>query len=255
VLDLPSEVIEERFHLSKGEGAVKNGMGYPIEDTGGAFSLYTNTDSVSLAVFGQVSLLQQNGVKLHERLEILKEHPFINSLIKGASAREYQAHIISDGGRIKLKNLYGNGVLLCGEAGGLVNYFSVGVPPAMLSGLMAAETIELAMKKGDYSARTLKNYVKFLNTTSLPRMISQSRKFSNYLVKKGRKDIPLYRNHAAEAIEGMIVSEADFITKKPYPVVKFLYLKIGQDFVPRILRLPIRLVMQTCSFLVGLFKK
>ena len=123
------------------------------------------------------------------------------------------------------------------QLAGFNNYFLVGVPPAMLSGIMAAEAIELAVKKGDYSAGTLKNYVKFLKTTSLPRMIRQSRQFSNYLVKRGRRDIPLYRNYAAEAIEGLVVREADFITKEPYPIVKFLYLKIGQDFVPRIFRL------------------
>jgi electron transfer flavoprotein-quinone oxidoreductase len=252
VLDLPSEVIDERFQLKEGEGAIKECFGYPVHDMGGVFSLYTNIDSISLAIFGPVESLKQKKIKLYERLQQLKEHPYIDSLIKGASLREYQAHILSDGGRVKPKDLYADGVLLCGEAGGFMSSFWIGVPPAMLSGLMAAETISLARERKDYSAKTLQHYLNFLDKTALPRMLKQSRKVSNYLVKAGRRNLPTYSRNMAEAMEGMLLSEVTFVEDRPFPFLSFFYFKIGQDFVPRSLRGPIRLLIKVSSSLIGI---
>ena len=148
-------------------------------------TLYTNTDSVSLAVFARLDELKRKKIKLHEQFEMLKQHPYIDNLSKGATLREYEAHLLPDGGRVKPKNLYGNGVLLCGEAGGITDTITgMGIPTCMLSGMMAAETIEDAVKKKDFSKRTLKNYLKYLDSTALIDMVHESRKASDYSGKR-----------------------------------------------------------------------
>ena len=63
----------------------------------------------------------------------------------------------------------------------------VGAPTAMLSGMMAAETIELAIRKNDYSARVLKNYVNYLDSTSLLRtMYSTNKSDKLHLRQRGQ---------------------------------------------------------------------
>lgn len=236
VLDLPEEVIEERFQLKKGEGAIKDGFGYPVEDVGGVFSLYTNRNSLGLAIFGPISALRDQQVNLEERLEQMKEHAYIRELIKGAELRQYLAHVLADGGRVRPGKLYTSGLLLCGEAGGFNSGFWIGVPPAMLSGAVAAETVALAKEKGDFSEKTLKRYVSLLDRTDLLRMLREARRVSNYMVKKGRRKLPVYNRSLADAFEGVLTNEVTFSKKKTLPLLGVLSRLAGRSLVPRIFK-------------------
>jgi electron transfer flavoprotein-quinone oxidoreductase len=241
VLDLPPEVINERFQLSDGIGSIMKLFGYHRHglNLSGA-SIYTNTDSVGMGAYARPSELAKTGIKLHEHLEALKQHPYIHNLIRGATLREYSAHLLSDGGHVEPKNLYGDGVLLCGEAGGIMQGGTgMGVPTCMLSGMMAAETIEDAVKSGDFSAGTLKNYLRYLSSTTLLDMVRQSRKTSNYLARKGATQIRVYVKAAADTYNKYSESDVDYISRTFYPLLTNLYLKIGQHFTPRLLRWPV----------------
>lgn len=231
VLDLPPETIEERFNLDKGEGACLECFGYPVKDICGATTLYTNKDSVCLAVFGWVDALKENGIDLYERLQQAKEHPFINKLVRDSKTREYQAHMISDGGRISFSNLYSDGVLLCGEAGGFVIYY-VGIPTAMLSGIMAAETVALAVEKKDYSAKTLGNYIPFLKTTSLGRSLYENRRFSDYLVKSGKKNVPVLLDRVMQVAGESFAGEFSFLNPEPSGGAGKIFLSIAEQKLP-----------------------
>ena len=155
--------------------------------------------------------------------------------------------MLPDGGWIKPENLYADGVILCGEAGGFNTYSWVGVPPGMLSGMMAAKAIALAKQKRDYSAGTLGGYIDFLNQTALPDEMAKSKKTSDFLIKSGRKNIGRYRAAAMEVVEGVLKSELDFLDDQPYPAGKIIYEKIAVDFVPRFLRWLVRLLMSLAS--------
>lgn len=255
VLDLPSTVIEERFHLLGEEGSVIHGVGcYPVDDVLGGFSLYTNKDSVSLAIFGTVNSLKEKQIKLHERLEMLKNHPHVKRHLNGSSLREYEARLLSYGASTTLNRLYADGVILCGDAGGFQSASYVGVPGAMLSGMMAAETIEVAIKKNDFSRRTLKNYIKYIDTTALPHFYKEAKRMNKLMIKNSVK-IPAYVRCITEICDGLSKDNIEFINKKRYPVVSVLYFTIIQDFIPFILRLPLNAIIKTVMFFLKLIKK
>ncbi len=241
VLDLPSEVINERFQLTDGIGCEQGVYCYNLNELD-VFSatLYTNLDSVSLAVFARLDELQKKNIQLHEQLEMLKQHPYVHNLIKDATLREYQAHILSDGGRIKPKNLYGNGLLLCGEAGGITDTDSgMGVPTCMLSGMMAAETIGDAVKMNDFSKRSLKKYLKYLDSTALLDMLHTSRKESDYWAGAKRSETPRQMETAAGIYNRYWETDVDYMSKHAFSLPIELFLGLGQYRVPGFLRLPV----------------
>jgi electron transfer flavoprotein-quinone oxidoreductase len=236
VLDLPSDVINERFHLRDREGCIQECYYYPTRDGNVGYTLYTNNDSVSLAIFGIVETLKRGKLRLHEELDELKKHPYVHSLIGGGKLREYQAHIITIGEPVDPKTLYADGVLLCGEAGRLMNESGTGAPTSMLSGMMAAETIELAIRKSDYSAKVLKNYVNYLDSTSVLRTMYSSKKMSSYIYGRGGNSLPEYREAIAQLMETNLRERVDFIKREPYPFWKNAYLEVGRHFAPAFIR-------------------
>ncbi|MEW6553406.1 MAG: FAD-dependent oxidoreductase [Actinomycetota bacterium] len=255
VLDLSPEVLEERFQLAPGEGICYEMVGHAVEDILGATTLYTNRDSISLATFGWVDRLRDVGIDLHDRLQRVKEHPFIASLIAGSELREYQAHMISNGGRLGFSNLYSHGVLLCGEAGGFMDYAYIGVPPGMLSGMMAAETIERAARKRDFSADTLGGYVSSLEKTGLARMLYNSRAAGNYLVNSGKANLPGYLEHLVDIMGNIFEDEVTFMDPEPYAYGRDLYERIAENWVPGPLRRPLRAAVKAYAPLGSAMRK
>jgi len=255
ILDLPPEVLEERFQLAAGEGICLEMGGYAVEDIMGVSSLYTNKDSISLAIFGWVDKIKELGIDLHDRLGLLKQHPYIASLIAGAEMREYQAHIISNGGRMDFGKLYSDGVLLCGEAGGFMSFSYVGVPPGMLSGMMAAETIAQARKKYDYSADALSIYITYLEKTGLARTLYNSRAANKYIVDHGKANIPGYMDHLLKIMGNIVEDEVNFMDPEPYPYAREFYRNIAENSVPQPLRRPVRAAMKACAPLGSAMRK
>jgi len=236
VLDLPSDVINERFQLRDGEGCTQECYYYPMGDVNGGYTLYTNNDSVSLAIFGIVEMLKEGKTRLQDELDELKRHPYMQSLVGGATLREYQAHIITIGEPVDPKTLYADGVLLCGEAGRLMDASGTGVPTSMLSGMMAAETIELAIRRNNYSAKVLKNYVNYLDSTSLLRTMYSGSKMASYIYGRGGDSLPEHRETLARLMEMSLREGVDFIKREPYPFWKNAYLEVGRHFAPALIR-------------------
>jgi flavin-dependent dehydrogenase len=94
-------------------------------------------------------------------------HPYIARLIEGARAREYQAHLIPWGGAGDMERLYGDGVLLAGDAGRFSTKEGIGSWPAMASGAAAASTVKHACERGDYTRATLAIYRDYLDKEGL----------------------------------------------------------------------------------------
>jgi electron transfer flavoprotein-quinone oxidoreductase len=162
ILDLPAEVIEERFALRPGEGVLSLFTG-SISGPGGNrgvyyTELYTNQDSLSLTSEVPLDVLLACGVPAYDAMAARERHPYIARLIQGATLREYQAHLIPWGGVPDLGCLYGDGVLLAGDAGKFVNSDGVGSWPAMASGAAAARTVKHACERGDFSRAALAVY-------------------------------------------------------------------------------------------------
>ncbi|MCF8070433.1 MAG: FAD-dependent monooxygenase [Desulfobacterales bacterium] len=247
VLNLPAEVINDRFQLTDGLGAELGLWNYDVNNfKSGTGTLYTNTDSISIAAFASVADLKNKNMKLHAYLEKFKQHPYINALIKDGTLREYQAHILSNGGRIAPEKLYGDGVLLCGEAGAIMDTMSgMGVPTCIVSGMMAAETIEMAVKKRDFSAGTLKNYLKYLDSTSLLDMVYESSKVGEYWDGAGKDEMPDDIKAVADCYNKWW--DVDYMSKDYYPLMANLFFKIGKHFMPKILRWPLGAAIKITS--------
>ncbi|NUM30758.1 MAG: geranylgeranyl reductase family protein [Bacteroidetes bacterium] len=97
----------------------------------------------------------------------------------------------------KKMKISGNNFLLCGDAASLIDPFTgEGVASAMLSGKLAAETIEEAMEKDDFSATILRKYdLKYFKTTQAETRIStilqkliRNEKLFNFVLKRISKN-------------------------------------------------------------------
>ena len=161
VIQLPRQVIEQRFNLH-GEGGIAwefigtFSRGIP----GGAF-IYTNKESLSVGVVVQLSGLTEKTVSANDLLEDFKRHPEVENLFADGDLVEYSAHLVPVGGKVMMPTLYTDGMLVAGDAAGLTLITGLvleGANFAIASGKAAAETVIRAKKAGDYSKRTLSRY-------------------------------------------------------------------------------------------------
>lgn len=159
VVGLPPEVIESRFNLEPGQGATIEIYGAVTQGMSGYGFIYTNRDSLSVGVGVLVSHLMRTRIAPYELLERLKQHPLVRPLLAGGETLEYSAHAIPEGGVRAMPKLYGEGVLVAGDAAMMVNgLHREGSNLAMAAGRMAGETVVEAKRRGDFSARTLSLY-------------------------------------------------------------------------------------------------
>lgn len=164
VLFLPEEKLKERFNLEGNEGIAIEYFGEATKGLPGSGFIYTNKDSISVGVGATVSSFMKSKIKPSELIEEFKAHPHIKPLLRGTEIREYLAHLIPEGGFEKIPRLFGNGILVTGDAAGFVNtsLYHEGTNLAMASGIAAAEAVIYAKEKGDYSADILSVYQKHL---------------------------------------------------------------------------------------------
>ncbi|MFH1646543.1 MAG: FAD-dependent oxidoreductase [Chloroflexota bacterium] len=165
LLGLPEAAINERFHLVRDEGADISFVGATGGMRGGGF-LYTNRESVSVGLVVHLDSLRAAGKTPYDVLNEFLGHPLLRKLLKGAEPLEYSAHLIPEGGYKAMPKLYTDGLMLAGDAAGLVYTNGInleGINLAMTSGVLAAETAIKALEAGDYSARTLALYKKKLD--------------------------------------------------------------------------------------------
>ncbi len=159
VIKLPSEVINDRFHVNDDEGCIYEIFGGPMLGMLGLGFMYTNKNSVNIGLGVTLSELVDRGLKPYELLDKLKKHPEIAPLIKDGELLEYSAHLIPEGGYKKVPLLFGAGVMVCGDAAMFVNNMHwEGTNLAMISGKIAGETAVIALGKQDFSETALSHY-------------------------------------------------------------------------------------------------
>ncbi len=156
-LSLPAEFIEERFGLHPGEGAIISYSGATTYDLVGSAAIFTLREGLSVVVGAYLDQMVAAGVGVDEMMTRFKTHPLIEPYLKGAVTQEFSAHLIPMGGYNAVPKLYGDGVMICGDAAQLVNA-KEGTNLALKSGLLAGETYLNARKRGDFSAQGLGDY-------------------------------------------------------------------------------------------------
>jgi len=164
VLALPAHVIEDRFGLGSREGLDIEVVGCTRGIPGGGF-LYTNHDTVSVGVVVSLNGLAGSGVRPEELIADFKAHPAIAPWLKGATVKEYGAHLIPEGGYDAMPALAADGLLIAGDAAGMTLAAGIwleGVNFAIGSGLAAGRTAAAAIASGDCSQAGLRGYRKAL---------------------------------------------------------------------------------------------
>ncbi|MBL7633040.1 FAD-dependent oxidoreductase [Frankia nepalensis] len=160
VLSLPREVIDERFSLRGQEGLDIEMLGCTRGIPGGGF-LYTNTDTVSIGAVLALPGLVEAKVRPEEIIAGLKAHPAIAPYLRGATVKEYAAHLIPEGGYDHMPPLATDGLLLTGDAAGMTLAAGIwleGVNFAIGSGLVAGKVAAEAAAAGDASKKRLGRY-------------------------------------------------------------------------------------------------
>lgn len=202
VLGLDAAIIRERFHVAGDEGMALEYLGAITENVRGGAFLYTNRDSLSLGIIGQVSSLVESKKRPYDLLEAFKAHPAVAPLLRGAKLREYSAHLIPEAGWDMMPKLYTDGMMVAGDAAAfclVTGLYLEGINYAMQSGIAAAETAIEACRNRDFSQNSLKRYTDHLSTRNVLRDFRANRHAPSFV--NGERLQNVYPDLVARGIE------------------------------------------------------
>jgi electron transfer flavoprotein-quinone oxidoreductase len=170
VIELSEEKINDRFNVGVNEGCAHLFVGDVTKGMFGGGFLYTNKETVSLGIVVGIKALIEKAptIEAHTLMDDFKNRYEIGRLIDGGSLVEYSAHIIPEAGYNGISKLYGNGIIVTGDAAGFALNMGVtvrGMEFAIASGIMAAESVIKAKETEDYSEKTLACYERKLRET------------------------------------------------------------------------------------------
>lgn len=183
VLSLPQEVIEDRFGLTEHEGVAMEYFGNLARGIPASAFIYTNRDTLSVGLGCPIDAARRIKARASDLLAEFKQHPAVRNLLRGARLEELSAHMIPETGFDNLPALTKPGLILVGDAAGLVNtsIHREGSNLAMASGMLAAETVIEAKAKGDFSAEAFARYRKKLEESFVLKDLSRCRKVHEVL--------------------------------------------------------------------------
>lgn len=172
---LAASTIEERFGLEPGCGAAMEWIGSPFKGLVGGGFIYTGKESLALGMIVKLENLVRAGLSPQDLMEGFKANPEVRRYLKGGELLEYGAHLIPEGGPQAMGQLCHNGLLIVGDAAGLVNasMYHEGSNLAMLSGRLAAEAVIQAHLLGDFSRKSLSLYERMLHESFLMEDLSR----------------------------------------------------------------------------------
>jgi electron-transferring-flavoprotein dehydrogenase len=135
------------------------GWPLPLDAFGGTFLYPMGPEQVAIGIVAGLDA-PDAAFDAHELLQRLKLHPFVRQFLEGGTLLEWGAKTIPEGGYWSLPDrLSGDGLLLAGDAAGLVDVASLkGIHYAMQSGVYAARAAFRALKARSASADILSDY-------------------------------------------------------------------------------------------------
>lgn len=194
LIELDEKLIEERFGLSSGEGMAWMFTGCCTDDGICDGFIYTNRNSLSVGVSMPLQGINRTNNSVPQMLEDFKHLPEIAPLLEGGKLIEYSAHLIPEGGSDMIPSLYGNGILLVGDAAALtanLGFTIRGMDLAIESGRLAAEAVTAAREQGDFSAESLSAYQTALSESFVMKCMKGCGDCRKELENNGFKDNPL----------------------------------------------------------------
>jgi electron transfer flavoprotein-quinone oxidoreductase len=180
VIKVDVENINKLFGLENDEGIAWILMGDFLDNTSGGAFIYTNRDSISLGIVVYLGNAVYNLRKhISKYIESLRLHPLLYKYFKDGRIMEYSSHLIpEDISKIIPKKLYHDGLLIAGDAAGLllnIGYTYRGVDYAAYSGYLAAKAVDYSYKNGGPNIDTLAIYQKYLEDSFIMRQLKKFR--------------------------------------------------------------------------------
>lgn len=220
IIELPRETIEARFNLEGDEGAARLFMGEVTQGKFGGGFLYTNKESISLGIVVGIHDLMQGEAAAPDLLDLFKQRPEIERLIKDGNTVEYAAHAVPEGGLKAMGKLFGGGILVAGDAAGMAMNIGItvrGMEYALGSGYFAARAYLKAREKQDFSVAGLSIYQKLLDESFI------MKDFNSFKDTPQALDNPRFFNYYPEMVGDMmrdIYAVPDGPKNKIYTTVK-----------------------------------
>ena len=183
LLDMPRELIDERFGLVRDQGFANEFVGCTDGVRGGGF-LYTNYDSISIGLVFHLASLKEGNKTPYDLLNAFLEQPQVAKMVRGARLMEYSAHLIPEGGYDMIPELVGDGIIVAGDAAALCNATGLnleGINLASQSGVLAGKAVVEAHKTGDFSRKGLDVYRRLLNDSYVIKDLKLYRKAPHML--------------------------------------------------------------------------
>jgi electron transfer flavoprotein-quinone oxidoreductase len=178
LIDMPKEVIDDRFGLVRDQGASNEIVGCTHGVRGGTF-LYTNYDSLSLGLVLQLSSVTERGKTPYDLLNGIMQQPQIAKLLRGGRLLEYSAHLVPKSGYKMMPELVGDGIMVAGDAAAFCIVTGInleGINLAVQSGVLAGKATIQAHQARNFTKAGLSVYRRMLE--------------ENFVLK----DLKLYRN-------------------------------------------------------------
>ncbi|HSG81438.1 MAG TPA: electron-transfer flavoprotein:ubiquinone oxidoreductase, partial [Gemmatimonadota bacterium] len=170
--------VKELWQVKRPLKSVIHTMGWPLpNDAFGGSWLYPMADDlVSLGLVVGLDY-RQTTLDVHVLLQRLKEHPLVSRYLDGGELVEWGAKTIPEGGYHALpERMHGDGMLIAGDAAGLVDVPSLkGIHYAVQSGIFAARAVFAALKADDTSAAGLAGYDAMLRESFIGRDLYRTR--------------------------------------------------------------------------------
>jgi electron-transferring-flavoprotein dehydrogenase len=114
----------------------------------------------------------------HHEFQRFKTHPLISELLKGGKLVRYGAKAMPVGGWYTMPQLTSDGVIIIGDSAGMLNGERLkGIHTAIKAGILAAETILDALRKGDFTRGTLGTFDRNLKESQVGRELYKARNF------------------------------------------------------------------------------
>ena len=183
LIDMPREIIDERFGLVRDQGFANEFVGCTEGVRGGGF-LYTNYDSLSIGLVFHLASLRTSGKTPYDLLNAFMEQPQVAKMISGGRLQEYSAHLIPEGGYDMIPELVGDGIIVAGDAAAFCNATGLnleGINLASQSGVIAGEAVIAAHQNNDFSKRGLAVYKKLLEESYVIKDLKLYRKAPHML--------------------------------------------------------------------------
>lgn len=183
------EVIQlpERNYFVNSSGNDIHTFGYPLglNTHGGGFIYEMKDNRVSIGLIVGLGY-QDPMLDLYEEFIRFKRHPLVRDIISGGRVMEQGARVIGNGGYYTMPKLAVDGAVFGGGSASMLNALGLkGIHTSMKSGMLAAEAILEAFRKGSFTQETLASYHHLFENSWLREELYRGRNLARAVSKKG----------------------------------------------------------------------